>query len=437
MKQKIINIVLVLIAVLVPLLIAPIILQDNSHIYKFWTLGTCGIILLIILICNYKKFKVDKKDILILAFLLLIVASTFLSSDIKTSIFGHTSRYEGLITFITYICIYLCAKKFFRYENYKELFNILFIVYMLIGILGIAQRYINFFVLFPIFNKGICATFGNSNFFGSFISIVLPITIAIFVFKGNKRAFILSLVMFFNLISCTVRSAWVAFIIYFIIFLIYLIKEKNIKYFKRLVFCIICFTSIFIFLFNEPKLIRKRIQLDNKNKRAKIMSIDRQINKTVKELNQTKETGNYSKVGSGRIEIWSMTLKLIKQVPIFGCGTDNLYNGLQKYCPEEFDTFFNRTNTYVDKAHNEYLNIAATTGIPSLIVYLIFLSLVLFPKLKIMFKDKTILILSLAIGSYLIQAFFNISTLGIAPLLYMILGLIDNEEMLKLFKMDL
>ena len=241
--------------------------------------------------------------------------------------------------------------------------------------------------------------------------------------------------MFFNLIYCTARSAWVAFIITFFIFLFYLIKQKNKTYFKRIGVLLICFIIIFIYLLNGFSFITKIIQVDsNKTNNTAITKTQRKINRIGKEIKQAKETGNLDKMGSGRIKIWKITLKLISKVPFFGSGPDNLYNGLKIHCEEEINNLYKDSGKQLDKAHNEYLNIAATTGIPSLIVYLTFLFMIMYPKLKTIFKDKTILILSLAIISYLIQAFFNISTIGVAPLFWMLLGLIDNNEMINLIK---
>ncbi len=131
------------------------------------------------------------------------------------------------------------------------------------------------------------------------------------------------------------------------------------------------------------------------------------------------------------MKLRKITIKLIGKNPIFGCGTDNLRNGLMKDCQEEFLKFVNRSKTIPDKAHNEYLQIAATIGIPALIVYLAFVGMILFPKMKYMFKDKAMLIICITIISYLVQAFFNISTIGVAPLFWMILGLSDNESFVE------
>lgn len=248
MKQKLITITLTLIAVLAPLLIIPS--ENNYNILKLILLLSTGLALLVLLLASYKTLTIDKKDIVILIFLGLVFFSTFLSSNIKTSIIGAENRYEGLLMFITYICIYMSAKKYFKYEKISRFLNIMFYVSLIIGILGIAQKYISYKPLYPIFNKGICSTFGNSNFFGSFISIVLPIASTIFVLNGNKKSFILSLIMFFNMISSGTRSAWVAFIVVGILGLIYLIKQKNKKYFIRAVILLMVFGLICVYLFN-------------------------------------------------------------------------------------------------------------------------------------------------------------------------------------------
>ena len=69
----------------------------------------------------------DKKDICILLFLCFVFGSTFLSNDISKSIFGEENRYEGLLVFASYVCIYLSAKKYFKFEKMEDFFNILFI----------------------------------------------------------------------------------------------------------------------------------------------------------------------------------------------------------------------------------------------------------------------------------------------------------------------
>lgn len=419
MKQKMITTILILIGILAPVLIIPEIAAENYNILKLIVLLIGGFLLLMLLLASYKSIKIDKKDILILVFIGLVCISTLLSSYVKKSVIGDGNRYEGMLMFIIYACIYLCSKKYFDSSKIKLFINIMFYISIAIGILGILQLYVDYEALYPIFNKGICSTFGNSNFFGSYISIVLPISITIFILKGNKKSFILAIIMFFNMISSGTRSAWVGFAAFALIGFIYLIKQRDKQYLKRTLILLGCFILIFTYLFiGGPAKSRVKIKLD-------------QIQR---DLTDFYDNGISGQMGSRRIAIWKMSLKLISQKPIFGCGTDNLAVGLAMNCSDEFWEFVNEKNTVVDKAHNEYLHIAATIGIPALIVYLVFVGMIILPKMKQMLKDKLSLIITLTLISYLVQAFFNISTIGIAPIFWMILGLCDNENVIKSLK---
>lgn len=104
---------------------------------------------------------------------------------------------------------------------------------------------------------------------------------------------------------------------------------------------------------------------------------------------------------------------------------------MQNLTEESFE-FIKAHNGIPDKAHNEYLNIEVTLGIPALVVYMVFLIAIIFPNLKNIFKRKDIFIILSIIGSYLVQAFFNISTIGIAPIFWLCLGIIDNKNILRI-----
>lgn len=420
MKQKIITIIITLITILAPILIIPD--KNNYNMLKFIFLLISGLLLLILLLASYKTLKIDKKDIVILIFLGLVFLSTFMSDDIKNSIFGFKNRYEGLLMFITYTCIYLCSKKYFKYEKLRIFFNIIFIVALIIGVLGIMQKYIKYMPLYPIFNKRICATFGNSNFFGSYISIILPIAIAIFILNNSKKGFILSLIMFFNLISSGTRSAWVAFCAIGILGVIYLIKQKNIKYYRNSGILLICFIIIFIFLYNGFGITKGNLATS-----IKINQLKDDI------INATKD-GISDNMGTGRILIWKICLKLMIKKPILGCGPDNLWSGIVNNCSEDAYNFAKQYNAEIDKAHNEYIQIGATIGIPALICYLTFIGLILIPKFKFVNNNNNAyFIICISIISYLVQAFFNISTIGVAPIFWLLLGLIDNKDFINKF----
>ena len=294
-----------------------------------------GASLLILILINYKKLKFDVKDILILSFLGLAIISTLFSSNIKKSIFGEVSRYEGLLMLITYICIYFTSKKFFYYDKTKVFFNIIFYVSLIIGILGILQRHISYWPLYPIFNKFIGSTFGNSNFFGSYISLILPGAMCTYILHNSKKGFWLSVLMFFNMISSGTRSAWVAFALIGLIGIIYLIQQKNKIYFKRALILLIIFIVIFIYLYNGLdiiSIISKNLDIfSNKNTNMSQFTGNK-FKQLRKDLEILKKEGITNNMGSGRIQIWSMVIELIYKQPLLGCGPDNLKEGLINNC---------------------------------------------------------------------------------------------------------
>ena len=76
------------------------------------------------------------------------------------------------------------------------------------------------------------------------------------------------------------------------------------------------------------------------------------------------------------------------------------------------------------------MQIAATIGIPALIIYLAFLMQILFNQ-KNLFKNSGLFILIIPIIAYITQAFFNISTIGVAPIFWFLLGVIQNKIFVK------
>ncbi len=421
MKEKLISITIILLSILAPLVIFPRIISDDSYIPKIAVLLFCGFFLLIFVLMNYKKLYIDKLDILLLIFAFLIFFSTCFSSKIKISIIGTKTRYEGMLTFYTYILLFFSAKKFFKKEYISIYCKIMYVVIMLICVLSLCQYYITSIEFPTIFVKdiysGSSGTFGNSNFLGNFVSIFLPILISMYIINGKKQNLLLAVLLFMSLLVCLARSAWLSAVTCLMILVIFLLYKRKKEYFIRFLTIIITFSLAFTIINFTGK-------ENTKSKGTKM----------VNEIKQITTTGITERNGSGRIAIWNMVIKLTLKNPILGVGTDNLEYGLYedeeiKY--NELYEFVVRAQASVDKAHNEYLQIAATLGIPALLIYLTFLGIIIFKNVKRSFKNNAVFVLLLSIASYLIQAFFNISTIGIAPFFWLILGFINNEEIIK------
>lgn len=202
MKEKIITVILNIL-----ILVLPIVIMPSASLYnipKIIALLLIGLMLFVLLMINYKKLTIDKTDILVLIFAGLVFLSTMFSSNIKNSIFGAFGRYEGMLTYYAYIIIYFCTKKFYK-SNENTTLKILYVLFISISILGILQHFISIPELYPIFNKGVCGSFGNTNFMGSFVSIGIPVFTILYITKGYKLSFLTARdgVFLHTYMSCT------------------------------------------------------------------------------------------------------------------------------------------------------------------------------------------------------------------------------------------
>ena len=124
--------------------------------------------------------------------------------------------------------------------------------------------------------------------------------------------------------------------------------------------------------------------------------------------------------GTKRIKIWKETLKIVPKNIIHGTGIDTFFYA--------FDGKPLVIKLYMyDKVHNDYLQVLITQGIFSLISYLLFYISIVLYGIKKSFKEKEVYLI-LPVLSYLVQIFFNISIIEIAPIFYIGLGLLIDRD---------
>ena len=386
MTNKIINATLNVIIFIVPLLIIPIGYSKIPYnILKISVLLLCGLILLITLIVKRKELKFDNIDKTLFVLYILIFLSTIFSINLKNAIFGAKYRYEGFLTLTCYLLTYYTSKYYFKPHKYIEKFAI--IVVWITSIIGILQ-YHNLFFIYNIFKiphvaSFASSTFGNTNFFGSFLAIIVPTFMALYITKNKKIYLFTSYILFFAMLATTTRSSWVGLFFASIFGLIYVIKNRNKSLIKNTLQIVIGFIIIFVIALNSPKWISKIISSINFHSNSNIEIIENdllqdrldimntELQSTIKDKNVKNSFGSY------RIEIWNIVLGVIPKVPLLGTGPDTLAYSLIKYSTNDALAYIKGHGQYIDKAHNEYLQVTATMGIPALIVYLIFLGQIL------------------------------------------------------------
>lgn len=131
--------------------------------------------------------------------------------------------------------------------------------------------------------------------------------------------------------------------------------------------------------------------------------------------------------GANRGFIWKRVAELIKKRPLAGYGIENLGEAFKKYYTKDMIELWNEVR-YLDKAHNEYLHIAVTSGIPSLLVYLTFISQIILKGLFRLKNCKTALLILSSVIGYMTAAFFNISVVSVAYVYWIFLGLLAGSN---------
>ena len=131
--------------------------------------------------------------------------------------------------------------------------------------------------------------------------------------------------------------------------------------------------------------------------------------------------------GSGRLHIWKQVLALAADNLWFGTGPDTLLaaelEGFTRY-----DESLNMLLVaQIDLAHNEYLNILVSQGLPALLIYLGALGVTLMGWWKQARSNPLIVVCGAAVIWYSIQVFFGFSLCATAPLFWAIWALAERE----------
>lgn len=409
LREKIINNILIIELSIMPLLVYYIGFNATQKVKIEYTVIICLMLLFFYIVEKlYIDIHIGVKEHILTIYIFLVILSTIFSLYSYQSVFGRDGRHEGLIAITCYIFLFFISSKFIKFN--KELINALCLSSLIIAFYGIIQFYGFDPIFHPVKNSSgyvAFSTIGSTDFLGSYISLILPIMTYKYIEDNNLFYFIVSDVLFLCMLCTFTRSAWLAFAIYNFAIIYFIFKLKLSR--KRLLTINMAFIIIlFIFNFTNNNSVAKRADT---------------IRKDVSTINSTYDEVNGG--GSGRLFIWKRALTLIPERPMLGTGPDNFSIAfMRKYGKEVKEKFGNIT---FDKAHNEYLNMAVTTGVPSLICYFALLIIILRKAIKSINMGNTVP-LFISVCGYLIQAFFNISVVSVAPIFWIMLGALSKNS---------
>ena len=348
-----------------------------------------------------------------LIYLFFLTISLMYSIDLSLSLFGFSIWRDGFIIQLVYILLYF-SSQFLKKIDCKI---IDFIIYsaIIISIYGILQK-LGFDLERGYNVKGfsVFSTMYNQNFYATYLVLILPIIIHKIMVNDNRRYYIFFALIFHNLLLTNTRGAWLGFIISFILYFILYFKYQKSKNAKlKFSMILIIIVSLFVMYdLNSSGLLMKRF-----------LSIFSDAKGLMTEV-------NINQIGSNRGYIWERTLRYIFKKPIEGYGIQNIMLYFLADYGKEMNAIFGQL-LLVNNVHNEYLQIAVSTGIPSLIVYLSFLFNVIIIGIKKIEFDLIYIAFLSSLIAYIIQAFFSLSFISVAFIFWVFLGLLVNNN--KLF----
>lgn len=400
--------IIFLMLLIIPLVVIPI-KGDIFYLPKLIGIYLLfSIILTKWLLYENKVFALDigVSNQLLTCYLVLLTISTISSSNFFLSLWGEIGREEGYLTLVLYILLFLFSSRYCEI-NESRIAAFVFVA-TVISIITVFQYFLfnplKFIYPFLQFTSPVNGTIGNQNFLGSYFVIMLPLAIWIYMKKPKIYNLIMSCTIYFALLLTMTRGAWVGAFFAFIMLLL-VIDRKSIE-------SVNFFTTTISFLlitllFNE---------ISNGYLFGRILTIAQDAGATVGLV-----SGYSTASGFQRIFIWEKVISLILQKPFLGWGPDTL--GL--VFTDRFHNLIVEKVGYlliIDKAHNEYLQIAYASGIPSLLLYLAFIVSVLSKAWKKHQKNPIIIPLFCSVIGYLVQAFFNISVVSVAYIFWIFLG---------------
>lgn len=411
-REKVITFLLYTLILIMPFLITSVNKFGGINDDKSIMLYIITFCIVILSFSNIEIKKISLISITLLIYGLLVIVATIFSKYRDSAIVGFLGRNEGMITILCYIVLFLASKKYFIIK--KRGINIILFTVTIMSLLAIIQLY----VYDPIYkqatlfgvNKDIAiasqlerlmGTIGHRNFMSTYLIIFLPISVSFYVVFKEKKYFIFSTIIFIALLCTTTRSGWISVASF--AFLGGVFIRKNKEYLKRS-FKLVVVAIIAVFIVN---LTMQGTLLNRAN--------------TMK-----NDVVNFSdKSGSNRVKIWKNVFECIKSHPLLGTGPDTVYQALA----EEREKDPSVMSSGVDKAHNEFLHIAINSGIPSLVIYIVFLVLLVTNLFK--HRDNRIYrILSLVFISFITQSFFNISVISVAPIVWILFGIMSKNEII-------
>lgn len=407
-------------------------------------------------------FKKTIFDVPIFLFLISQILSTIFSIDPYTSVFGYYSRFHGgLLSTISYTLLYYAFVNNFNFKQIKKFFITIFVSAIGVSLYAIPEHFghspscylITDGAKFDVscwvqdVQNRIFGTFGQPNWLAAYMITLIPVSITYLLGQTKKiplQIFYAShlILAFATLIFTKSRSGLLGLAIGLsylaIVIIFYILTQKS----KQLTQQVLTKGTIIVLIFwalvawfGTP--LTPTIQDLISKQQAQPVPTEISTQNENQVINRLEVGGTES--GEIRKIVWEGAIKVWQRYPILGSGVETfaysyyLDRPLAHNTVSEWDFLYN-------KAHNEFLNFLATTGIIGLFTYLSLFAFLAFYSLRFSTKiennQKFLLAHGLMAGiiALSVSNFFGFSTVMVSILMFLffaIFQILQQEQIIE------
>lgn len=291
-------------------------------------------------------------DLPLVALLASAILSTFLAENQNVAIFGTYTRYDGLLTLITYAGLFwLSVQTLSGAEEARTLLRVLLVSGYIVAVIAILQ------LVGDSIRQGdvgtAFGTMGNSNVLGAFLAMVFALGLGELVAARSAGARVL-VVNFLIVVGLTLlltfsRSAWLGTALGTAIVAAGA-RQGALRSRVTVALAGIAGAVVIVALVAGPRLGRG-------------FEVERHL------IGRMLTLFNINDWGSSRLHIWQDSVRLIASRPLVGYGPDNFGLVYPPFESGDWGLTANGFHQQVDKAHAETLQVAATQGLIGLAAY--------------------------------------------------------------------
>lgn len=412
---------LLFLAIALPLIVLPHILEDvfdlpKATLLRTVSLSIAGIWLTWVLYQGRIDWRKGPLDLPVIAFALTVTLATIFSYSTASSLFSASfKRHETFPTWLAYFLLFFSGSNFLRQPTrILGFLKAMVLTSMAVSVYGILQHF-----GYDIFSYQVSdvdrfrsfSTFGNAVFLGSYLVLIAPLALSLIFVEDNRKikpVWLLALFLALVTLAFTyTRGAWVGGVLSLAawtglaIFKGHLFPRERKKW-------VLLLTVALLAAFLVIGLAEKLFPIDISLKERVVSAFE--LKGSV----------------ASRLSIWRTTLRAISSRPLLGWGpeTQRLVSAPLR---EKFFVELEGPNKIADRPHNQLLHISYSFGSLGLFAYLWILTTFLFFSLSRLreAKELNFLISSgiiAAVLGYLIQEQFAFSVIGVTPFFWLLLG---------------